>query len=140
MQSVRDTFDAEPGVLEVEKHRSLEAGDVEVAKHLGEMAFVELRNDFWIDDDLILHNEIRDEDADRLLIVVDGKLFLNVTAEALFGEFDDEGALVKFFIETGFEGVEDLDRGSDDDFGEFVVVCEHGEEEVLTTDDTDGHG
>ncbi len=137
--SVGDPFDLEAGMFEIEEQRGFEAGDVEVAQHLGEVVFVESSDDLGIDDDGFVDDEIGDEVADELAVVVDGVLLLLVTNEALFGEFDDEGTFVEFFIEARLEGVENLHGRADDEFGELFVVGEHGWR-FLTTDGTDGHG
>ena len=126
-------------MFEVEEQGCFEAGDVEVAKHLGEMAFVEGGDDLGIDDDEIIDNEVGDQGTDVLAVVTDEEFPLHLTAQPLFGEFNHQGPLVKLFIQTGLEGVEDLHGGTDDDFGEFFVVGEHNGN-YLTTDFTDGHG
>ena len=41
-----------------------------------------------------------------LAVVADDEFPLNITLQALFGEFDDEGAFVKLFIKAGLEGEE----------------------------------
>jgi hypothetical protein len=109
-------------MFEVEEQGGFEAGDVEVAEHLGDVVLVEGGDDLGIDDDGVVDDEIGDEGADELFIIVNRVLLLLVTNEALFGEFDDEGSLLELFIEAGLEGVEHLHRGSDDDFGELFVV------------------
>lgn len=126
-------------MFEVEEQCGFEAGDVEVAEHLGGVIFVEGSDDLGIDDHGFIDDEIGDEIADELFVVVDGVLLLLIADESLFGEFDDECALVKLFIETGLEGVDYLHGGTDDDFGELFVVGEHGWS-FLTTDGTDRHG
>ena len=57
----------------------------------------------------------------------------------MFPEFDDEGTLVNFFVETGLEGVQNGVGGSDDFFGDFGIVWHFGEV-ILTADCTDGRG
>jgi hypothetical protein len=69
------------------------------------VVFIEGGDDLGIDDDGFVDDEIGDEGADELFVVVDGVLLLLIADEALFGEFDDKGAFVEFFVETGLEGV-----------------------------------
>ena len=49
--SVGDAFDAEGCEFEVEEESGFEAGDVEVAEHLGKMVVIEAGRHFWIDDE-----------------------------------------------------------------------------------------
>ena len=90
------------------------------------MAIIESRHDFRINDGPVLHDEIWNEVSQEMPVVVDGKVLLDVTMETLLREFNDEGALVELFIETGLESVENLNRGSDDGFSESGVGGEHG--------------
>ena len=85
---------------------------------------IETCDDLGIHDNAVFHNEVGNECADELAVVMDGKLLLRIAAETLFGQFDDEGAFVEFFIEARLESEENLVGGSDDLFGEFV--CFHG--------------
>jgi hypothetical protein len=109
-------------MFEVQNQCCFETCDGEVAEHLGEVTVVESGDDFGIDDDGFVDDEVRDERADVLFLVVNGKLFLGIAAAALLGEFDDESPLVELFIETGFERPKDLVSGSDNEFGKFVGV------------------
>jgi len=102
------------------------AGDVEVAEHLGHMGLVECGDDLGIDDDRVVDDEVGNEGADVMRFVMNRELLLRVATEALLGEFDNESTLVDFLVEPGLEGVEDRDRGADDDFGEFLIVGKHG--------------
>ena len=121
---VGDAFDLEAGVFEVEEQGGLEAGDVEVAEHLGEVVLVEGGDDLWIDNHHVLNDQIRDQGADVLTVITDHEFPLHITTQTLLCEFDDEGAFVEFFIEARLESEENLVGGSDDLFGEFV--CFHG--------------
>ena len=114
---VGDAFDSEAGVFEVEEQGCLETGDVEITEHLGQMTIVETADHLGIDDDFSFDNEVGNESADELPIVVDRMLLLLFANEPLFGEFDDEGAFVELFIETGLEGEEHFVSGSDNHFG-----------------------
>jgi len=122
--SVGDTFDPEAGIFEIEKECGFEAGDVEVAKHLSEVTVIETGDDLGIHNDSVFNNEVGNECADELAVVMDGKLLLRIAAETLFGQFDDEGAFVEFFIEAWLEREEHLVGCSDDFFGEFVCFHE----------------
>ena len=84
------------------------------------MAVVESGDDLGIYDDGFVNNEIGDKRANELVVVMDGKLLLLIADKAPLGEFDDEGALIKLFIESGLESKEHFVSGSDDHFGEFV--------------------
>lgn len=112
-------------MFEVEEQRGLEAGDAEVAEHLGGVVFVEGSDNLGIDDHGFVDDEIRNEVADELFVVVDGVLLLLLAGQALFVEFDDEGAFVELFVKAGFEGVEHLHGGTDDDLCDLFVVGEH---------------
>jgi hypothetical protein len=79
------------------------------------------------------------EATEELSVVVDGVRLLLIADKAVLGEFNHQRALVEFFIESGFEGVENFYGGTDDDLCELVVVSQHGGR-YLTTDGTDGHG
>ena len=113
---VGDAFDLEAGVFEVEEQGGLEAGDVEVAEHLGEVVLVEGGDDLWIDNHHVLNDQVGDQGADVLAVIADHEVPLNIATQPLFGEFDDKGAFVELFIETGLEGEEHLVGGSDDLF------------------------
>ena len=114
-------------MFEVQEKSGFKSCDVEVAEHLGEVAIIESGDNLGIDYHGVIDDEIRDECADELIVVMDEVLFLLVADEALIGEFDDESTLIELFIETRLEGVEDLHGGTDYDFCECFVVSEHGE-------------
>ena|GEM_PF-3564553 len=114
---VGDAFDLEARIFEIEEKGCLEAGNVEIAEHLGEVAVVECSNDFGIDDHQIIHDQIGNEGANVVACVTDDEFPLNIAPQTLLGEFDDKCAFVKLFIETWFEGKEHLVGGSDDHFG-----------------------
>lgn len=118
--SVGDALDAEFGMFEVEEEGGFEAGDVEVSEHLGEVAVVESGDDLGIHDDRLFDDEVGDEGANVVGVVVDREILLLFAGEALLGKFDDEGAFVEFFIEAGLEGEEYFVGGSNDFFGEVV--------------------
>ena len=63
-------------MLEIEKQSGFQARDVEIAKHLGDVGFIEIGNHFWIDDDSLVYNQVGDEGANELTVVMNGKLFL----------------------------------------------------------------
>ena len=107
-------------MFEVEKKRSFEAGDIEVAEHLGKVAVVEGRDDLGINDDPPLHEDVGNKGADVVGIVVHGELFLLLASETLFGEFDDESTFVELFIEARLQREEYLVSGSDDLFSKVV--------------------
>lgn len=132
--SVGDAFDLEAGVFEVEEQGGFETGDVEVAEHLGEVAVVEAGDNLGINDDEVIDDEVRNQGADVLAVVTDDEFPLNIALQALFGEFDDEGAFIELFIKAWLEGEEHLVGGADDLFGEFVQVHM---KEFLTTERTE---
>ncbi len=114
-------------MLEVEKQGGFQAGDVEVSEHLCDVAFVEGGDDFGVHDDGVGDDQIGNEGADVLAVVVDLEVLLAFAGETLFLELDDEGSLVKFFVETGLERVQNGVGGSDDFFGDFGIVGHFGE-------------
>lgn len=125
---VKDAFDLETRVFEVEEQGSLEAGDVEIAEHLSEVVLDEASDDLWIDNHQVLNDEVGDQGPDVLAVVADDEFPLNIATQALFSELDHESAFVELFVEAGFEGVEHLHGSTDDDFCELGVSV-HGEEE-----------
>lgn len=117
-----DAFDAELGVFEVEKESGFEAGDVEIAQHLSDVVFVESGHDLWIDDDGFIDDEVRDECADMMLVIVNLKVLLVFASKTLLLELDDECALVELLIQSRFKFIEDGVSGSDDGLGDVGVV------------------
>ncbi len=92
-----------PGMFEIEEKGSFQAGNVEVAKHLGDVVIVEGIHHLGIDDDGVVANEIGDESVNEVLVVMDGVLLLLLADKSLLYEFDDEGSLLELFIQTGLE-------------------------------------
>ena len=115
-----------PGMFEIEEKGRFQAGNVEVAKHLGDVVIVERVDHLGIDDDGVVDNEIRDESANEVLVVMDGVLLLLLADKSLLYEFDDEGSLIELFIQTGLELVEHIHGRTNNDFSELFVVDEHG--------------
>ena len=115
-----------PGMFEIEEKGSFQAGNVEVAKHLGDVVIVEGIDHLGIDDDGVVDNEIGNESADEMLIVMDGVLLLLLADKSLLCELDDKGSLVDLFIQTGLELVEHIHGRTDNDFSELFVVSEYG--------------
>jgi hypothetical protein len=113
-------------VFEIEEKSSFETGNVEVAKHLGDVVIVEGIDHLGIDDDGVVDNEIGDESANEMLIVMHWVLLLLLADEALLCQFDHEGSLVELFIQTGLELVEHIHGRTDNDFSESFVVGGHG--------------
>ncbi len=118
-------FDLKPGILEIEKQSGFQARDVEIAKHLGDVGFVEIGNHFRIDDDGLVYNQVGEEGANELTVVLNGILFLLFADKTFLGEFDDQCALVELFIKTGLQFIEHAHGSTDDDFREFFVVVKH---------------
>ncbi len=112
-------------MLEIEKQGGFQARDVEIAKHLGDVGFIEIGNHFRIDDDGLVYNQVGDEGANELTVVMNGKLFLLFADKTFLGEFDDQCALVELFIKTGLEVIEHAHGSTDDDFRELFVVVKH---------------
>ena len=113
-------------MLEVEEKGGFELGYVEIAEHLGDMGVSERGDDLGIDQNALIDEEVRNESADFLSFIVDGVLLLLLAGKAQLGKFDNERAFVDFFIETGLQGVENLHGRTNDTFGKFLVVGEHG--------------
>ena len=78
------------------------------------------RYDLGIHDDEIFHDEVGNERADELPVVVDIELALALATETLFRELNEQGAFVEFFVKPGLEDEEHLVGSTDDFFGEFV--------------------
>lgn len=98
-----DAFDLKPGMLEIQEEGSFQARDVEVAEHLGDVGFVESTDHLGIDDDCVIDNEIGDEGANEVFVVMNGMLLLLIAHKALFCEFDDKGSFVELFIQARSE-------------------------------------
>ena len=75
-QSKGNAFDSEFGVLEVEKQSGFQAGYVEVSEHLCDVAFIEGGDDFGVHDDRVGDDQIGNEGADVLAVVVDFEILL----------------------------------------------------------------
>ena len=82
-----DPLPCEAGVFEIDEECEFEAGEVQVALHLGEVGFVEVFDYLWIDDDFFVHDEIRDALADFGFTIDDGELFLLFYGVAVRSEF-----------------------------------------------------
>ncbi len=122
---VGDAFDLKSGMLEIEKQSGFQARDVEIAKHLGDVGFIEIGNHFWIDNDSLVYNQVGDEGANELTVVMNGKLFLLFADKTFPSEFDDQCALVELFIKTRLEVIEHAHGSTDDDSRELFVVVKH---------------
>ncbi len=118
---VGDAFDTEFRVLEVEQESGAEAGDVQVAEHLGDMGVGEVGDDFGVHDDGLLDDEVGDQRSDVLPFVEDIVGFLLLATNALLTEFDHEGAFIELFVEAWLEGVKDGHGGTDDDLREVGI-------------------
>lgn len=116
-----DAFPRKAGEFEIEKQGEVEAGYCEIACHLGEMGISESGDDFGVYDDGLVDDEVGDERADQLGLVVNLKDFLLVDAMAAFGQLDGQGVLMELFVEAGLQGVEHFHRRADDVFAEFFV-------------------
>ena len=85
-------------MLEIEEKGSFQVGNVQVAKHLGDVVIIEGIDHLGVDDDGVVDNEIGDESANEMPVVMDGVLLLLLADKSLLCEFDDEGSLVELFI------------------------------------------
>src|SRR5271163_3533089 len=101
MEFVDHAFPTQAGFLEVEQDGQIEAGDIKVADHLGDMRLVECGYNLGIDDDLAVHDEIGDELAKEMPAVMDGKLPLLLDRVTTPDEFDDQSVFVELFIKAG---------------------------------------
>lgn len=117
--SVGDAFDTQHSMLKIEQERDIEVGDIEIANHLSDVGFVKNGRDLGIHDHGILNDKVRNQGTNKLAVVEDVVGLLLLAAKALFAEFYDQGALVKLFVKTGLECVEDSVGGADDYFGQF---------------------
>ena len=122
---VGDAFDLKPGILEIEKQSGFQARDVEIAKHLGDVGFVEIGNHFRIDDDGLVYNQVGGEGANELTVVLNGILFLLFADKTFLGEFDDQCALVELFIKTRLQFIEHAHSSTDDDLRKLFVIVKH---------------
>ena len=86
------------------------------------MGFIKATDDFGINDDLFVHDQIRDEFFDELLFVENGKGLLLFDVMALLLKFDDQCILIKFLIQPRFERIQNFHRRADNVAGEMLVL------------------
>ena len=109
-------------MLEIEQEGGLQAGDVQVTEHLGEVRLVEGYGYFCVHDHAIVYDEIGDERANMQTVIMNGKLPLGVTTKPLLCEFNDQRTLVELLIEPGPKREEDLVGRTDNFLGQFVEI------------------
>src|ERR1700730_7687782 len=117
----RDALPFQTSALEIQQQSQLKSGDCEVAHHLSNMGIVECKHHLGIDNNFFVHNQIRDEVPDYFTSVEDLKFFLRFNDMTAFPQFDNQGALVKLFIETGLHFIENVHCSPDDLFAELFV-------------------
>ena len=78
--SVDYSFPLQAGMLEVEQQSHFEVGDIQVAKHLGEVRFAEGRDDFGIDYD----DAVNLDNADKIHTSVHGVDNLYIAGSSVF--------------------------------------------------------
>ncbi len=65
---MQNTFPLQPGRAEVQENGEVETGDREIPEHLSDMLVVEGGDDFWIDDDFAIHDQIGNQSADKVTL------------------------------------------------------------------------
>ena len=108
-------------MFEVDEKGELEAGEVEVALHLGEVCVVECLHDLGINDDFAVHDEVGNAFADFGFTIDHRELFLLLDLVALGFELQFEGVFIEFLVQAGFEGVEDGHGTADDRTAQLLV-------------------
>ena len=129
---------SQSGFLEVEEPGHFKAGDIQVAKHLGNVRVIERTGHFRVGNDFTIHNQVRHELANEVSVVVHRILTLLFHRVPARHEFDDQGVLVKLLVQPGLKLVQHRHRRADNVLGNFFVL--HGfilTTNVLTTDCTD---
>src|SRR5438876_1813454 len=69
-------FPLELGVFKIEKERQMKAGDCQVTNHLRQVSIVEVCRHLWINNDGVVHDQIRDELPDFLAFIEHDELLL----------------------------------------------------------------
>ena len=87
-------FDLKHGMLEIEQEADFKTGDIQIAKHLGDMSVIERFNHLEIHQYAIIDNYIWDEIADVMGFVGDRKDLLRTEFNGTIRKFDTEGTLV----------------------------------------------
>lgn len=114
---VDDALPFQLGVFEIQQQSDFKSGNVQVTEHLGEVVVIECRYNFGVDDHLALYDEIRNQFADYLAAVADGKppLFNRVASSQ---KFNFQSSFVDLFRQSRSQSVQDIHRGANDALGD----------------------